>query len=138
MNKIMKIGKVVIKLEKRFIEASRYGNLKTIKKCIKQGVDVNVKNNNCFSALTYSSYNGYLDITKLLVKNGANINVLDNDGSTALIDGSYNEDLETEQKHILFKHFLNNEELLKQVNPLKMKGFVKEMNEYKKTIQQKS
>jgi hypothetical protein len=40
-------------------------------------------------------------------------------------------DLEMEQKHILFKHFLNNEELLKQVNPLKMKGFIKDINKYK-------
>jgi len=43
-------------------------------------------------------------------------------------------DLKIKQKHILFEHFMNNIELLKQVNPLKMKGFIKDINKYKNNL----
>jgi len=175
------------KLENKFIEASRQGDFKIVKECIKQnvninvktylketallwasikkhfkvlkllienGADVDVKNHWGDTPLLWASFNGGLEIVKLLIINGADINVKNNNGQTVLSESStqkntkifnylvplmydckqfeqiYNE-LEIEQKHILFKHFLNNEELLKQVNISKMKGFIKDINKYK-------
>ena len=140
-------------LERKFLEASFNGDLKTVKKCIKQNVNIDVVSCINSTALIESSYNGHLDIVKYLVENGADINIRNVVSETALTISFYKEsakvvnyllplvheykqferiynDLKIEQKHIIFKHFLNNKEFLKQVNPLKMKGFTKDINEY--------
>ena len=147
------------KLKNKFIEASKCNDLETVKEYIKQGVNVNVKSNHNYTILMYCSFNGYLEMVKLLVENGADVNAKSNIGYTALgeslklnnklnnfdifnyltsfvydykqFEKIYNK-LKIEQKHVLFKHFMNNIELLKQVNPLRMKGFVKDINKYKK------
>jgi len=42
--------------------------------------------------------------------------------------------LTIEQKHLLFEHFMNNRELLEQVNPRLMKGFIPDINKYRNNL----
>ena len=140
-------------LESKFVIANIENDLKTVKECIKQGVDVNTKILFGSTSLIWNSYRGHLDIVKLLINKGADINVKNEEGNTALKESFYfgnskikcflipliheyeqfediYNNLNLEQKHIMFKHFIKNKELLKQVNPMKMKGFTKDINEY--------
>ena len=136
------------------IWSSNNGHLDIVKYLIEQGADVNVKNNDGNTALIWSSFERHLDIVKYLIKQGADINVKDNNGYTALhyikrnnmLDGLipyvYNymffeelyNDLRIEQKHILFKHFMKNKELLEQVNPRMMKNFIPDINKWKNNL----
>ena len=52
---------------------------------IKNGADVNAKNNDGNIALISASNRRHLEIVKLLIKNGADVNAKDNDGMTALM-----------------------------------------------------
>ena len=137
--------------------SSLKGHLEIVKYLIEQGANVNAKNKNGYTALIWSAYNGHIDIIKYLIENSADINVENHYGHTALIlsfryehleivnylipyiydykafEKIYNE-LEIEQKHILFEHFMNNRELLEQVNPRIMKNFIPDINEYKNNL----
>ena len=93
-------------------------------------------------------------MVKYLVEKGADINAKNVYGNTALdyimknkmfndlvpyiydykfFEGIYN-DLKIKQKHLLFKHFMENRELLKQVNPRIMKNFIPDINKYKNNL----
>jgi len=133
------------------IWSSYHGHLKTVKYLINNGADIEAKDNDGKTALIWSSYHGHLKTVKYLINNGTDIEAKDNNGYTALhyIKGNdmvdelipyiYNykffeelyNDLTIEQKHLLFKHFMKNIELLKQVNPRIMKGFIPDINKYK-------
>jgi len=136
------------------IWSSAYEHLDIVKYLIGKGADVNAKDNGGYTALMESSSNGHLEVVKYLIEQGADVNAENKYGWTALMKSSYKghlevfkyliphvydynqfediyNDLKIEQKHILFKHFMNNRELLEQVNPRKMKGFIKDINEYK-------
>ena len=68
-----------------------------------------------------SSYNEHLDIVKYLIPHIYDYKAFED---------IYN-DLTIKQKHVLFKHFMKNIELLEQVNPRIMKGFIPDINKYK-------
>ncbi len=111
------------------IRSSYVGHLNIIKYLIDNGADVNFKNKNGDTALIASV--GEFFAPELSNINSEIINYL------IPLVFEYNQfekiynNLKIEQKHILFKHFMNNRELLKQVNLLKMKNFIPDINEYK-------
>ena len=111
-------------LEFKFIISSRTNDIVTLKRYIKQGVNVNTKDNVGDTALIWSSRYGHLEIVDYLIPL-----VYECDQFEKI----YN-NLKIEQKHILFKHFMNNTELLKQVNLLKMKNFIPDINKYKNNL----
>ena len=49
------------------------GELSEVKKSLENGVDVNSKDDDGYSALHAAAENGYLDVVKLLVEKGADI-----------------------------------------------------------------
>jgi ankyrin repeat protein len=66
-----------------WVGLSSITHLKITKGLINFGADVNLKDKQGWSALSYSAYQGNIEITKLLINNGANLNIKDNLGSTA-------------------------------------------------------
>ena len=135
-------------------ESSYEGHLDIVKYLIENGADINTKGANGYTALIWSSDKGHLEVVKYLIEQGADVNVKNNNGYTALhyikknnmlddlipyvynymfFENIYN-DLTIEQKHILFEHFMDNRELLEQVNPRIMKNFIPDINEYKNNL----
>jgi ankyrin repeat protein/ppGpp synthetase/RelA/SpoT-type nucleotidyltranferase len=61
------------------------GDLQSVKRLLKDGVDVNAKDDYGWTALHYASQNGHDKVVEqLLVKDGVDVNATDNDGLTAL------------------------------------------------------
>ncbi len=56
---------------------------------IKEGVDVNKKNRNDYTALHFASFYGNFEIVSMLLDSGANVNALTNAGQTPLMIASY-------------------------------------------------
>lgn len=78
------------KYARPLIKFVQIGDLDKIKECLANGIDVNEKDNDGWTALMFASSNGDLEIVKLLLTKGANVNIKDNDGRTALMYASYN------------------------------------------------
>ena len=140
------------------ILGSRKGSLDIVKLLVKNGAVIDNKNKHNCTALIESSRNGYLEVVKYLIVQGADVEVVSDAGENralfySFISGhlevvnylifniyDYNQfekiynHLEIEQKHILFKHFMNNRELLEKVNPRKMKGFISDINKWKNNL----
>jgi ankyrin repeat protein len=93
-NRFVKLNESVQEWNDKLLDYSMYGNLKGVKECIKNGVDVNCKNNGGWTSLMYSSYNGHLEIVKTLIENGVDVNCKTNIGWTPLMYSSYNGHLE--------------------------------------------
>ena len=70
------------------------GYLEIVKLLIKNGTNINKKDNSGSTPLIYACKSIDVEIVKLLVKNGANINEKDDNGNTPLIFSSYNGNLE--------------------------------------------
>lgn len=71
------------------IEASRYGDTKTVLKLLKKKkIDVNAKDDMGYTALIHASEGGHKEIASMLIKKGADVNATNNDGDTALIYAS--------------------------------------------------
>jgi ankyrin repeat protein len=66
------------------IQASKFGNLKEVKRLLKNGADVHDDNDN---ALRWASCNGHLEVVKLLLANGADVHA-NNDESLKLASRS--------------------------------------------------
>ena len=60
-----------------------------LKRLLENGIDINAKDGDGWTALMDASSKGNLEKVKLLIENGANIEVKDNKGDTALILASY-------------------------------------------------
>lgn len=63
--------------EHNFLSAIKEGDLRTVKRLLKNGVSVNSRHGFGWNALHVAVINGHLDIIKLLAENGADINVKD-------------------------------------------------------------
>ena len=71
-----------------FIQAAARGNNNTLTKSIKNGVDINMKDNDGKTALMMASLNDFLLVVNTLVVNNANVNLQDNYSRTALMMAS--------------------------------------------------
>jgi len=78
-----------------YIEQS---SLTEVKRCIKNGIDVNFQYDLGVTVLMYASYNGEIEIVKYLIDNGANINLQSKHdgkyGFSALTEASRNGHIE--------------------------------------------
>jgi len=68
-----KINEVVKSAD--IFEASKRGDLKSVQQYIENGVDINLLNDDGFTAIMLASIDGHLEIVKYLVENGANVNI---------------------------------------------------------------
>jgi len=78
-----------------FFNAALEGNLNTVSKAVKAGMDVNITNQNGSTALMLAAFNGHKHIVKYLLENGANVNMKDQNGRTALIYSASGNNAET-------------------------------------------
>lgn len=67
------------------IEAARNGDIEGVKEALKQGADVNARNNLGFTVMMCAAQNLTLELVELLVSHGANVNEPDYDGITAMM-----------------------------------------------------
>jgi len=66
-------------------EAARLGNTKIIETLLFEGIDVNVKDKDGWTALMWAADKCHFDVVELLLKNGANINMKNKNGKTAFL-----------------------------------------------------
>lgn len=66
------------------IIASAEGDIDVVKKLIKSGTDVNLKDYGGKTALMYAILNSHVEITEELINAGAKVNIKDNNGYTPL------------------------------------------------------
>lgn len=77
------------RLNYQLYEACKSGDIKTVRKLIRRGVNVNEKSDFIEdTALLIASRNGYFDIVKLLIENGADVN-LNTPIKNAIMNGHY-------------------------------------------------
>jgi ankyrin repeat protein len=60
------------------------GDIEAVKEFLAAGADVNAKNNERWTPLNYSAFEGHKEIAELLIANGANVNAKDRVGETPL------------------------------------------------------
>ena len=70
------------------IDASNIGDEKKVKELLETDININIKDDDGYTALTHAVYGGYLKCVKLLIKKGANVNIKDNNGYTALMEAT--------------------------------------------------
>ena len=70
------------------IDASNIGDEKKVKELLETDININIKDDDGYTALTHSVYGGYLKCVKLLIKKDANVNIKDNNGYTALMEAT--------------------------------------------------
>ena len=71
-------------INKDLLDSAENGDANKVKSLIKQGANVNAKNDGGWTALMWASDKGHFEIVKYLVK-GADINAKQNNGFTALM-----------------------------------------------------
>ena len=72
-------------MDEEIFEAFLDGNFERVKELIKNGVDINIiQNNNGWNLLHFSYNNNNLNIINFLINNGININLKDKNNSTPL------------------------------------------------------
>jgi ankyrin repeat protein len=73
------------------INAALKNNLVAVRKLLDDGVDVNWKDEDGWTALMWAGGGwGHIEVVKLLLDNGAQVNIQDNNGWTALMVASFN------------------------------------------------
>ena len=96
-----------ISLQEQFFQAAKNGNYEIIKSLMFEGVDVNAKDSDGWTALMYAAQQGHVEIVNLLLNNGAEIFHRNNKYKTA-------EDLASNDKvkNALTSHYINEDILL--------------------------
>ena len=94
-----------IQLNNQLLEASKRGDLDTVKQLIQEGADVNHTDYRGYTPLIFGSQDEHLEIVKYLVEHGADVNQANNNGSTPLISSRQNGHLEIVK--YLLKHETN-------------------------------
>ena len=67
---------------------------------LKAGIDVNIQNNQGWSALHYASWHNHVEIMDILLKLGANIDIQDKTGWTPLMDAIFKSNMDATKKLI--------------------------------------
>lgn len=80
--------------EESFIRQAAKGNTENVELFLKEGINVNYKDQSNSTALILAAANGHIDIVKLLLAKGADINAVDNNNSSALLHATYNNHVE--------------------------------------------
>src|SRR5688500_16366758 len=62
-----------------------YGDIKKVVESLKNGANINCRNEHNATALIHTSSRGHIEVAKLLIEKGANLNYQNDDGKTALI-----------------------------------------------------
>ena len=78
-----------IRTSHNLIDACYYGDTETVKKLLAAGANVNAKNKDGVTALSFASDRGHLDIVKILLGNNADVNARSNIGSTPLMNAAF-------------------------------------------------
>ncbi|MBQ4493313.1 MAG: ankyrin repeat domain-containing protein [Elusimicrobiaceae bacterium] len=71
-------------LNSKLFKAARAGNVNDIKNLIKQGADVNARNEYSHTPLMHASFFGHLETCEVLIELGADVNAKDVQNTTAL------------------------------------------------------
>ena len=69
-------------------EATKSGNIESVKQYLDAGAIVNAKDKDGWIALHYAALEGHKDIVELLIDKGADINAMDWDGFTPMINAA--------------------------------------------------
>lgn len=70
--------------DSEFMKLYKEGDVEKIEEAIRNGVNINAKDDNGNTALIWAAFEGKTEIAELLLKYGSNINAKDNNGRTAL------------------------------------------------------
>ena len=94
-SEIVRLLRYHVAKEKRrdeyFIELCKFGNVGEVEEAIKEGANINAKDNYGATALMEAANEGNTAIVKLLLKHGADVNAEDNYGTTALWNAELND-----------------------------------------------
>ncbi|WP_430814278.1 ankyrin repeat domain-containing protein [Carboxylicivirga sp. RSCT41] len=71
-----------------YFDAALNGGIEVVQNAIKDGVDIEARNENGYTALMLAAYNGHHHIIKLLLENGAKIDAVDGLNRSALMFAS--------------------------------------------------
>ncbi len=71
------------RLNEKLINASKRGNFEEAQEAITEGANVNYRDNNGHTPLTYAAMFNKLNTAKLLIENGADVNAKDSDNNTS-------------------------------------------------------
>ncbi len=70
----------------KLIRSSMFGNREAVRRQLEQdGIDVNAKNSEGYTALILASSNGHKEIVEMLLEKGSDVNAKDKYNATALI-----------------------------------------------------
>jgi ankyrin repeat protein len=72
-------------IDEEFLKACRDGDLKKVKQLLKEGVDVNTKDEDGWTALMYACLKGEKKVAEFLIEKGVDVNAKDKNGRTALM-----------------------------------------------------
>lgn len=76
--------------DKQIFKAVREGDLRSIKKLVQEGTDVNENDSRGFAPLFYAAYTGNLEVVSLLLSLGSNLEASDETfGYTAIFPATY-------------------------------------------------
>ena len=65
--------------------AAREGQVELVEKILKDGFDINSKNDKGHSVLMLAAYNGHYNLVQFLIERGADVNSVDQTGSTIIM-----------------------------------------------------
>lgn len=66
------------------MNSARFGDIETVKELINSEIDIDIQDQEGFTALMYATAKGNLEMVKLLIKEGAYADLKDNNGVTAM------------------------------------------------------
>ncbi len=96
--------------QEQFFEAAKNGDYEIVESLMFEGVDVNAKDSDGWTALMYAAQHGHLMIVNLLLNNYADISLKNNEDNTA-------EDLASnhEVQDALISHYINEDILFEDI-----------------------
>lgn len=76
--------------DRALIQATRKGDLRTVERLLKKGVDVNARSERDWTVLMEVAFEGHADVVKVLLDKGADPNAESRRGLTALMAAARN------------------------------------------------